>query len=78
VAAPDPDSSFHSFDLIGLRRDIRWWRAWIAALAGHPCSPHGYITGTFLIALGYAFGAWALAENRFFSTLMRIQTDHRV
>ena len=38
------------------------------------------ITGIFLIALGYAFAAWALAENRFFSSLMRIQTDrgHRV
>jgi protein-S-isoprenylcysteine O-methyltransferase Ste14 len=33
------------------------------------------ITGIFLIALGYAFAAWALAENRFFSSMMRIQTD---
>ena len=33
------------------------------------------IIGIFLIALGYAFAAWALAENRFFSSLMRIQTD---
>ena len=33
------------------------------------------ISGIFLIALGFAFAAWALAENRFFSTLMRIQTD---
>ncbi|WP_346907593.1 isoprenylcysteine carboxylmethyltransferase family protein [uncultured Roseibium sp.] len=33
------------------------------------------IGGLFLIALGYAFAAWALAENRFFSSLMRIQTD---
>ena len=33
------------------------------------------ITGIFLIALGYAFAAWAFAENRFFSTMMRIQTD---
>ena len=33
------------------------------------------VTGIFLIALGYAFAAWALAENRFFSSVMRIQTD---
>lgn len=33
------------------------------------------ITGIFMVALGFAFSAWALAENRFFSTLMRIQTD---
>jgi protein-S-isoprenylcysteine O-methyltransferase Ste14 len=33
------------------------------------------ITGIFLIASGYAFSAWAIVENRFFSTLMRIQTD---
>ena len=25
--------------------------------------------------LGYAFAAWALLENRFFSSMMRIQTD---
>ncbi len=33
------------------------------------------ITGIVLIALGYAFAAWALAENRFFSSMVRIQTD---
>jgi protein-S-isoprenylcysteine O-methyltransferase Ste14 len=33
------------------------------------------ITGIFLIAIGYAFAAWALAENRFFSSMVRIQTD---
>jgi protein-S-isoprenylcysteine O-methyltransferase Ste14 len=33
------------------------------------------IAGLILIALGYAFGAWAFAENRFFSSLVRIQTD---
>ena len=33
------------------------------------------ITGIFLIALGYAIAAWALAENRFFSSMVRIQTD---
>ena len=34
-----------------------------------------HITGIFLIALGYAFAAWAFVENRFFSSMMRIQTD---
>jgi protein-S-isoprenylcysteine O-methyltransferase Ste14 len=31
--------------------------------------------GFFLIALGYAFAAWALIENRFFSSVVRIQVD---
>ena len=33
------------------------------------------ITGISLIAVGYAFGVWALAENRFFSSMVRIQPD---
>ena len=33
------------------------------------------ILGLALIALGYAFAAWALVENRFFSSTVRIQTD---
>jgi protein-S-isoprenylcysteine O-methyltransferase Ste14 len=33
------------------------------------------VFGFILISLGYAFAAWALAENRFFSSLVRIQTD---
>jgi len=33
------------------------------------------ITGILLIALGYAYGVWALAENRFFSSMVRIQSD---
>ncbi len=31
--------------------------------------------GIILIALGYAFAMWALVENRFFSSVVRIQTD---
>jgi len=31
--------------------------------------------GFIFIAFGYAFAAWALAENRFFSSVVRIQTD---
>jgi protein-S-isoprenylcysteine O-methyltransferase Ste14 len=31
--------------------------------------------GLVLIALGYTFAEWALVENRFFSTTVRIQTD---
>lgn len=31
--------------------------------------------GFLLIALGYAFASWALAENRFFSSVVRIQTE---
>ena len=33
------------------------------------------VSGFILISLGYAFAAWALAENRFFSSVVRIQTD---
>jgi len=33
------------------------------------------ILGIVLIALGYTFAAWALIENRFFSSTVRIQTD---
>jgi protein-S-isoprenylcysteine O-methyltransferase Ste14 len=33
------------------------------------------VFGFVLILLGYAFAAWALAENRFFSSVVRIQTD---
>jgi protein-S-isoprenylcysteine O-methyltransferase Ste14 len=33
--------------------------------------------GFILIALGYAFASWALAENRFFSSTVRIQADRR-
>lgn len=38
------------------------------------------VTGFILISLGYAFASWALAENRFFSSVMRIQMDrgHKV
>jgi protein-S-isoprenylcysteine O-methyltransferase Ste14 len=33
------------------------------------------ILGFILIGLGYTIAVWALAENRFFSTMVRIQTD---
>jgi len=33
------------------------------------------VLGFILVALGYAFATWALAENRFFSSVVRIQTD---
>lgn len=33
------------------------------------------ILGFILIVLGYTFAGWALTENRFFSTVVRIQTD---
>lgn len=33
------------------------------------------ILGLVLIALGYAFATWALVENRFFSSTVRIQRD---
>ena len=33
------------------------------------------VTGLLLVAAGYAFGTWALAENRFFSAVVRIQSE---
>lgn len=33
------------------------------------------ITALVVIILGFAFGSWALIENRFFSGVVRIQTD---
>ena len=33
------------------------------------------LLGLFLIAIGYIFASWALAENRFFSGMVRIQVD---
>lgn len=33
------------------------------------------VLGFILIALGYGFAVWALAENRFFSSVVRIQMD---
>jgi protein-S-isoprenylcysteine O-methyltransferase Ste14 len=33
------------------------------------------VIGFILIAFGYAFAAWALVENRFFYSVVRIQTD---
>jgi len=33
------------------------------------------LLGLGLIAFGYAFAAWALVENRFFSSMVRIQTE---
>ena len=33
------------------------------------------VFGLILISLGYGFATWALAENRFFSSVVRIQTD---
>jgi len=33
------------------------------------------IVGFILISLGYAFAVWALIENRFFSSVVRIQVD---
>jgi protein-S-isoprenylcysteine O-methyltransferase Ste14 len=33
------------------------------------------LLGFFLIAFGYAFSVWAFVENRFFSSVVRIQTD---
>jgi protein-S-isoprenylcysteine O-methyltransferase Ste14 len=33
------------------------------------------LVGVVVIVLGYALGTWAMVENRFFSSVVRIQTD---
>ena len=38
-------------------------------------SPWLNVFGFVLISLGYAFASWALVENRFFFTTVRIQTE---
>jgi len=40
-----------------------------------PFPPWLIVPGFILISLGYAFASWALAENRFFSSVVRIQTE---
>lgn len=40
-----------------------------------PFSPTVKILALIVILLGYALGTWALMENRFFSGVVRIQTD---
>jgi len=37
--------------------------------------PWVIVPGFILISLGYAFASWAMVENRFFSSTVRIQTD---
>ena len=37
--------------------------------------PWSIVLGFILISAGYAFAVWAMAENRFFSSVVRIQTD---
>jgi len=68
VLAPLMAISF-SFPLVivaGLDHRYGWtpvWPVWLNVL------------GLVIIALGYAFASWAIIENRFFSTMVRIQTD---
>ncbi|WEM43579.1 isoprenylcysteine carboxylmethyltransferase family protein [Photobacterium sp. DA100] len=38
-------------------------------------APWLVVIGFILVLLGYAFAVWALAENRFFSSVVRIQTE---
>lgn len=44
----------------GWTKDFSTWLNWV---------------GILIIACGYAFAVWALVENRFFSGVVRIQTD---
>ncbi len=58
-----------SFPLIivaGLDRRFGWSPAFASWLT---------VAGLLLIAVGYAFGTWAVMENRFFSSVVRIQLD---
>lgn len=58
--------SFPLMIVAGLDHRFRWsptFPLWLILL------------GLILVALGYALGVWALAENRFFSGVVRIQVD---
>lgn len=45
-------------------------------LSGSPAfTPWLTVVGLMLTALGWAIGSWAMAENAFFSGIVRIQTD---
>ncbi len=46
-----------------------WWGPWL--VAGVALFHIGFIC----IAFGYGFAAWAVAENRFFSEVVRTQAD---
>ena len=45
-----------------------------------PFTLNAKLAALLVVILGYAFGSWALIENKFFSGVVRIQTDrgHRV
>jgi protein-S-isoprenylcysteine O-methyltransferase Ste14 len=58
--------SFPLVIVVGLDHRYQWSAEFSTA---------GNITGLVLIACGYAFAAWALVENRFFSGMVRIQAD---
>ena len=58
-----------SFPLVivaGLDHRFGWSSQWSVTLN---------LIGISLIVIGYAFSVWALVENRFFSSMMRIQID---
>jgi protein-S-isoprenylcysteine O-methyltransferase Ste14 len=58
--------SFPLFIVAGLDHNFGWspvFPTWLNIL------------GFILIVLGYTFAGWAMVENRFFSTMVRIQTD---
>ena len=59
-------ASFPLVIVAGLDHRFRWSPAFPTWLN---------VLGLILIAAGYAFAVWALAENRFFSSVVRIQTD---
>lgn len=58
--------SFPLVILAGLDHRFNWSSAFPVGLN---------LLGFFLMAGGYAFASWALAENRWFSGVVRIQTD---
>lgn len=68
VLAPLTALSFSFFMVIvaGLDHRFAWSEEFSLALN---------LLGLILIALGYAFSTWALVENRFFSGVVRIQSD---
>ena len=63
--------SFPLFLIAGLDHQLGWshiFPIWVN------------IIGLIMVALGYSFASWAIVENQFFSTMMRIQLErgHKV
>ena len=61
-------TTFPLFIVAGFDRRLDWSEGFSLELN---------VLGLILIVLGYSFAAWSMVENRFFSSMVRIQTDRQ-